>query len=51
MLSEQELRLIALESAMEIEGQKATTLEVLDAAQSILDFLKGVHPERPARTN
>jgi hypothetical protein len=50
-MDEQSLRVLALQTAQAIEGAKATTLEVLDAAQSILDFLHGVDAERVGKPN
>lgn len=40
--TDQELRLIALSAAIEIEGEKAVTNEVLGCAEAIYDFLRGV---------
>ena len=51
MLSDQELRLIALETAVHVKGPKATTAEVLDAEQQILDFLRGVYGENAGKPN
>ena len=51
MLTDQELRLIALDTAVAVEGPKATTAEVLDAAQQILDFLRGAYGESAGKPN
>ena len=38
-MNEEQLRIYALETAMRIEGVKAITEEVLDAARRIYEFL------------
>ena len=40
-MSDTDLRLVALAAAIECEGPKAVTGEVLDAAEEIYRFLKG----------
>ncbi len=40
--SDEDLRVIALAAAIECEGPKAVTGEVLDAAEAIYRFLKGL---------
>ena len=39
--TDEDLRVIALAAALECEGPKALTNEVLDAAEEIYRFLKG----------
>ena len=39
--ADEDLRVIALAAALECEGPKAVTNEVLDAAEEIYRFLKG----------
>jgi hypothetical protein len=42
LMDEQQLRVYALERAIQLEGAKAVTTEVLVAAEEIYAFLKGV---------
>ena len=52
-MSDTDLRILALRLALECEGPKAVTNEVLDAAEAIYAFLRGldaggdVEPQRP----
>jgi len=46
--SETELRILALRVAIECEGPKAVTGEVLDAAELVYAFLKGEGPDDAA---
>ena len=39
--ADEDLRIIAIAAAMQCEGPKAVTAEVLDAAEEIYRFLKG----------
>ena len=47
-MSDTELRILALRLALECEGPKAVTNEVLDAAEAIYAFLKGEDREAGA---
>jgi hypothetical protein len=49
MLTEQQLRIYALERAIAIEGAKAVTSEVIEAAERIFEFLIDAE-SAPART-
>ena len=47
-MTELQLRLFALQRAIEIEGPKALTPDVLAAAQEILDFLMSLQGDAEA---